>query len=139
MRILIFIGMAAIVTVLTVQASWIGTLCGLALIGLTALLVQSPQPRLSEDNTGNAIQRKVAATLDQVPGITAAHPRDFRRALPIMTLKDGTTVRTWKNPVGCNHIFLADSGGHMVYGAYVGWIHNQGLQKTVAKIRRDFS
>lgn len=139
MRILTIIGIGAVVAVLTVQASWIGAICGLALVGLTKLAAQSPNNPPPNYNASNTIQREVATILDQVPGITAAHPRDFPKSLPIMTLKDGTTVRTWKNSVSFNHVFLADNTGQMIYGGYVGWIHDQRLQKAIAKIRRQFS
>jgi cbb3-type cytochrome oxidase subunit 3 len=77
--------------------------------------------------------------LDKVPGMTAAHPRDFNRSRCIFKLKDGTQVRTWKNPAGVDHIFLADNTGKMIYGGFVGWIHSAGLNQVISQIRRDFT
>ena len=48
------------------------------------------------------------AILENVPGMTRAHHRDFKSSHPIMRLRDGTVVRTWKNPVGVDHVFLGD-------------------------------
>lgn len=139
MRILATIGIAVSIIILTIQANWIGALCGLALVLFTRLATSRKLPPDPDSGKLTLIQRQATAILDQVPGITAAHPRDFPKALPIMTLKDGTTVRTWKNPMGLDHIFLAGCDDRMIYGAYVGWIHSQGLQKAIAKIRRNFS
>lgn len=138
MRILAIIGIVTILLLLALQVGWIGTLYGLFLVGLTGLAAQPSLPGTVAPPS-NAFLKKVVAILDQVPGITAAHPRDFQKALPIMTLRDGTTVKTWKNLAGLDHIFLADSDNQIIYGAYVGWIHSQGLQKAIAKIRRDFT
>ena len=77
--------------------------------------------------------------LDVVPGMTAASKRDFSKSLSIMTLKDGTIVKTYKNPVGVDHIFLADSEENIIYGGFVGWIHCKGLQNAIAKIRRELT
>ncbi|HEY9880305.1 MAG TPA: hypothetical protein V6D29_17750 [Leptolyngbyaceae cyanobacterium] len=138
-HILGILGIAVVIAILTVQAGWVGAFCGIALVGLTSLVNHPSKPPELSPKDIDGIQRRVAAILDQVQGITAAHPRDFEKALPIMMLKDGTTVRTWKNLVGVDHVFLADKNSQMIYGAYVGWIHNQGLQQAIAKIRREFS
>jgi len=57
--------------------------------------------------------------LDVVTGITAAPRSDFSKSIPIMTLKDGAVVRTWKNLVGYDHVFLSDSKGNIIYGGMV--------------------
>ncbi len=77
--------------------------------------------------------------LDVVPGMTAASKRDFSKSLSIMTLQDGTIVKTYKNPVGVDHIFLADSEENMIYAGFVGWIHYKGLQSAIAQIRRELT
>ncbi|MDF5706421.1 MAG: hypothetical protein PUP90_01765 [Nostoc sp. S4] len=56
-----------------------------------------------------------------------------------MRLRDGTVVRTWKNPVGVDHVFLSDRNHKMIYGGFVGWIHSQGLNQALDCIRRDFT
>ncbi|HEY9879443.1 MAG TPA: hypothetical protein V6D29_13385 [Leptolyngbyaceae cyanobacterium] len=133
------LGIAVAIAILAIQAGWVGAVCGIALVRLTSLVKHPSEPLKTGSGELDGIQREVAAILDKVPGITAAHPRDFEKALPIMMLKDGTTVRTWKNLVGVDHVFLANKNGQMIRGAYVGWIHNQGLQQAIAKIRREFS
>lgn len=72
-----------------------------------------------------------------VPGMTQAHDRDLKRANPIFNLKDGTVVKTWKNPVGVEHIYLADVHGHMIFGGFVGWIHSGGLHQAIEQIYRE--
>ena len=85
------------------------------------------------------VASEVIAILNSVPGMTPAHHRDFKSSNPIMRLRDGTAVRTWKNPVGVDHVFLADRDEKMIYGGYVGWIHSEGLQEAIARIRRNFT
>lgn len=69
--------------------------------------------------------------LQRVPGMTSAHLRDFPRATLALELRDGTTLRTWKNPLGVNHIFVADARGHCVFGGFVGWAHAGGLAQAI--------
>jgi hypothetical protein len=71
--------------------------------------------------------------------MTAAHPRDFQQALAVARLKDGTMLRTWKNPVGFDHVFLANPSNQMIYGGYVGWIHSGGFQKAIVEIKRELT
>jgi hypothetical protein len=63
--------------------------------------------------------------------MTFADERDFKKSRPIFTLRDKTVVRTWKNPLGVEHIFLADNNGKIIYGGFVGWIHSDGLKKAI--------
>ncbi|HAX79633.1 MAG TPA: hypothetical protein DCY88_28325 [Cyanobacteria bacterium UBA11372] len=85
------------------------------------------------------VASEVIAILNKVPGITPAHHRDFKSSNPILRLRDGTALRTWKNPVGVDHVFLADRDERMIYGGYVGWIHSAGLEEAIARIRRNFT
>ncbi|MHC5860882.1 hypothetical protein [Nostoc sp.] len=85
------------------------------------------------------IAKEVMVILENVPGMTRAHHRDFISSHPIMRLRDGTVVRTWKNPVGVDHVFLGDRNDRMIYGGFVGWIHSEGLQQALTRIRRDFT
>ena len=85
------------------------------------------------------VTQEVIAILESVPGMTIAHHRDFKSSNPIIRLSDGTSVRTWKNPLGVDHVFLADCNDKMVYGGYVGWIDSEGLNEAIARIRRDFT
>jgi hypothetical protein len=72
-----------------------------------------------------------------VPGMTQAHDRDFKRANPIFNLKDGTVVKIWKNPVGVEHIFLANAQREMIFGGFVGWVHSGGLHQAIEQIYRE--
>jgi hypothetical protein len=56
-----------------------------------------------------------------------------------MRLRDGTVVRTWKNQLGVDHVFLSDAFDKMIYGGFVGWIHSEGLNQALNRIRRDFT
>jgi len=85
------------------------------------------------------VTKEAIAILESVPGMTKAHHRDFKSSNPIIRLRDGTAVRTWKNPLGVDHVFLADCNERMVYGGYVGWVDSEGLNSAIARIRRDFS
>jgi hypothetical protein len=85
------------------------------------------------------VTQQAIALLNAVPGITSAHHRDFSSATPIARLRDGTTLRTWKNLVGVDHVFLADYNDRMVYGGFVGWIHSEGLHQAIAQIKRELT
>ncbi|MDZ8186115.1 MAG: hypothetical protein RMX96_14835 [Nostoc sp. ChiSLP02] len=85
------------------------------------------------------VTKEVMDILENVPGMTHADQRDFKRSNLIMRLRDGTVVRTWKNPVGVDHVFLGDRTDKMIYGGYVGWIHSEGLKQALTRIRRDFT
>ncbi|MEW6498284.1 MAG: hypothetical protein AB1589_38160, partial [Cyanobacteriota bacterium] len=85
------------------------------------------------------VTQEVIAMLENVPGMTKAHHRDFKSSNPIVRLRDGTAVRTWKNPLGVDHVFLADANNQIVYGGYVGWIHSERLNAAIARIKRDFT
>lgn len=83
--------------------------------------------------------QEVIALLNSVPGMTRAHHRDFNSSRPMMRLRDGTAIRTWKNPMGIDHVFLADRSDRMIYGGFVGWIHSEGLQQSLERIRREYT
>jgi hypothetical protein len=85
------------------------------------------------------VTKEAIAILENVPGITPAHHRDFKSSNPIARLRDGTAVRTWKNLLGVDHVFLADRNDRMVYGGYVGWIHSEGLSQAIDRIRKDLT
>lgn len=84
------------------------------------------------------VTREAISILENVPGMTQAHHRDFKNSQPVMRLRDSSVVRVWKNPFGVDHVFIADASDRMVYGGYVGWIHSEGLNQAIAQIRRDF-
>jgi hypothetical protein len=83
--------------------------------------------------------QKVVEKLIGLPGMTKAHSRDFSRATPLFKLKDGTTVKIFINPLQVNHVFLADANNKMIFGGYVGWIHNQNFNEAIDNIKKEFS
>jgi hypothetical protein len=85
------------------------------------------------------VAEEVIDILDQVSGMTSAHARDFKQATPRFTLCDGSVLKMWKNPVGVDHVFIADINGNMIFGGYVGWIHADELNYAVAQIKRNFT
>lgn len=85
------------------------------------------------------IAQKAVEILVNVPGMTQAHSRDFRRATPIFTLKDGTLIKVFINPGNVKHIFLADSNNKMLFGGYVGWIDTKGLNQAIEKIKQSLT
>ncbi len=82
--------------------------------------------------------RKVVDELINTSGMTLAHSRDFKRATPIFTLDDETVVKHFINPVQVKHIFLSHND-KMIFGGYVGWIHNADLNNTLSRIRRKYA
>jgi hypothetical protein len=46
------------------------------------------------------VAEQVVDFLNQVPGMTEAHSRDFKQATPRFTLRDGSVLKIYKNPVG---------------------------------------
>ncbi|MBD0264427.1 MAG: hypothetical protein ICV78_17370 [Tolypothrix sp. Co-bin9] len=89
-------------------------------------------------NNISEVQQQIVEILNQVQGMTLAHSRDFVRATPLFKLKDGTVVKIYKNPVGVEHIFLANDTGEMVFAGFVGWIHTQCLKVAIQTIKREF-
>lgn len=87
---------------------------------------------------GSNVTLNVIKMLQSVPGITQANKRDVVRAIYQFTLTDGTELKTFKNPVGVDHVFLVDKDGVMVYGGYVGWIHSKGLFSMIDNIRMKY-
>ncbi len=85
------------------------------------------------------IAQKVVEILVNVPGMTQAHSRNFRRSTPIFTLKDGTVIKVFINPANVKHIFLADSNNKMLFGGYVGWIDTKGLNQAIENIKHSLT
>ena len=82
---------------------------------------------------------KVIAELEQVPGITPASSRDLKASTNLFTLRDGTVVSRFVNPVGVHHVFLSSTTGKFIYGGFVGWIHTKGLKQKLDDIREKYS
>lgn len=75
--------------------------------------------------------------LQAVQGITDADKTDFSKSHPHIVFKNGTSVQTWKNHAGVDHVFIADRSGKCVYGGYVGWIHSKYLQTVLETLQND--
>lgn len=88
---------------------------------------------LEPDFTTSLIQR-----LQSVPGMTDGHPRDFPRAKVSIVFKNDVTVRTWKNLVQIDHVFVANPEGECLYSGYLGWLHSQDLRQSLKEISKLF-
>lgn len=93
-----------------------------------------PKPVDSEPELSVILVQRLQA----VPGMTDAHRRDFYRSKLYLKLSDGTAIRTWKNPLQVEHVFVADSEGQCLYAGFVGWIHTDDLRKTLEDIKKEF-
>lgn len=89
------------------------------------------QPREPLSTPEDNLISKLIEYFRAVPGITDASERDFHSGKTIFSFADGTSIRTWKNIVGVNHIFIANKHGKCEYAAFVGWIHSTGLQEAI--------
>jgi pimeloyl-ACP methyl ester carboxylesterase len=72
--------------------------------------------------------------LQQVTGMTDAHRRGFEQSRIYCTFANGLSIRTWKNPLGIDHIFLACPQGNCLYSGFVGWQDAKALQQILAEI-----
>ncbi|RRR75853.1 MAG: serine/threonine protein kinase [Candidatus Viridilinea halotolerans] len=97
-----------------------------------ALMSQPHHP-----NTQQAFMSQLIRRLRAIPGMTDAHDRDFCRARLAITFQDGTTIRLWKNPVGVDHVFVADALGMLHFGGFVGWAHAAGLRRALRAIQAE--
>lgn len=77
--------------------------------------------------------------LSNVPGMTDGHQRDFRQAEIVMYLNDGSTIRTWTNPLGIDHVFVASPDGQCLYAGFVGWLHAQDLRQALQEIKQVYA
>jgi hypothetical protein len=96
----------------------------------------SGKPEIATDTSDLSAQ--VIEKLFNTPGMIQSRGTKFKKATPNFKLNDGTILKTYRNSVGINYIFLADSRGRMIFGGYVGWIHSENLKLTVAEIKRNF-
>jgi pimeloyl-ACP methyl ester carboxylesterase len=75
--------------------------------------------------------------LQAVPGMMDAHPRDFQRSRTILTLPNGTTIRTWRSPLGVDHVFVGCASGRCLYSGFVGWQHAEELRQALQTLQRE--
>jgi pimeloyl-ACP methyl ester carboxylesterase len=82
---------------------------------------------------------QIIRRLHAVPGITDAHWRGFREATVVMKLDNGGTIRTWKNGLGIDHVFVACPEGKCLYAGFVGWLHTPDLEQALTEIRQTYA
>ena len=73
--------------------------------------------------------------LQAIDGMTDGHRRGFDQSSLFLTLEDGTTLRTWANPWGIDHVFVACPEGTCLYSGFVGWGHARELQGTLESLK----
>ena len=88
----------------------------------------------SEDN----LISKLIDHFRTVPGMTDANAKDFTHAKTVFAFAEGVSLRTWKNPVGVKHIFIANQHGKCEYAAFVGWVHTDGLNRAIDQAIKHF-
>lgn len=86
-----------------------------------------------------ALHQDVIQHLRQTPGLTDAHWRGFNQAQIAIKFGDGSTLRTWRNWLGIEHVFLASMDGQCLYAGFVGWLHTQNLHQALAYIEQKYS
>lgn len=82
---------------------------------------------------------KIINELCTVEGITPAASRYLKVSSILFTTNDRTIVSRWKNPAGCEHVFVSDKDGMFLFGGFVGWIHNKGLLSKEDDLRKKYS
>ena len=85
------------------------------------------EPRSPISTLEDSLVSKLIEHFRSVPGITDASQRDFSMSKKVFSFADGTSIRTWKNSVGVDHIFIANKYGKCEYAGFVGWVHSIGL------------
>ncbi|EKQ67028.1 putative hydrolase or acyltransferase of alpha/beta superfamily [Leptolyngbyaceae cyanobacterium JSC-12] len=93
---------------------------------------RSPIPVPSADFSYTLIQR-----LQAVAGMTDGHERDFSKAEIFITYNNGVTIRTWKNLMGIDHVFVACPEGHCLYSGFVGWLHAEDLRQALNELMQE--
>lgn len=97
-------------------------------------IAQRSLPTHRPSDRADAKVAEAIAQLRAVPGMTDAAYRDLPRARVRCQLAPGFSLRTWRNPVGLYHVFLANDQEQCLYAGYVGWLHNQPLNRVLAEL-----
>lgn len=77
--------------------------------------------------------------LQAIPGLTDGHRRDFEAASVALTLPDGSSIRTYRNLLGIDHVFVASAMGDCLYAGFVGWLHSLDLHRELAAIAQEYA
>ncbi|HEY9881719.1 MAG TPA: lysophospholipase [Leptolyngbyaceae cyanobacterium] len=90
----------------------------------------------TDTNLGETlVTHPIIQRLRAIPWMTDGHPRDFGKAKVFLTLPDGSTLRTWRNPFGIFHIYVADPEDRCRYSGFIGWIHEADLWQALQEIK----
>jgi hypothetical protein len=86
----------------------------------------------------NTLTLELIEHFRDVSGMTDANSRDLRHAKTIFSFADGTSLHTWKNIFGVDHIFIANADGGCQYAGFVGWVDSAGLKRATDKAIASF-
>ncbi|MCU0537324.1 MAG: lysophospholipase [Hydrococcus sp. Prado102] len=75
--------------------------------------------------------------LRSIPGMTDAHRRGFSSAQTYLTFKSGITLRTWKNSLQIQHVFVGGCQEDCLWGGFVGWLHDRSLQEVLTTFKKE--
>jgi hypothetical protein len=108
--------------------------------GLDAIVnpVNQPIKEIKIASHLSPLEQEIVDRLWRVEGMTQAKPTHFLKATPLFMLKEKMVIKIYQNLLKVTHIFVANKKGEMLFGGYIGWIHNQGLESTLEQIRQDF-
>lgn len=108
--------------------------------GLDAIVnpINQPTNEIKIASNLSSSEQEIVDRLWRVEGMTQAQLTHFLQATPLFTLKEKMIIKIYQNPFKVTHIFLANKKGEVLFGGYVGWIHNHGLESTLESIRQDF-
>jgi pimeloyl-ACP methyl ester carboxylesterase len=98
----------------------------------------NPQLGLPLEST---LANQLVQRLRNVPGMTDTDYRDFRRSRIVVRFPGDLTLHTWKNPLGINHVYLAQqqrnqSQFQCLYAGYVGLLHTNDLRRAIQEIHQ---
>lgn len=82
-------------------------------------------------------QQVLIRRLQSIEGMTDGHERDFPKADIFLSYSNGVTLRTWKNLMGVDHVFVADPDGKCLYSGFVGWLHAEDFRRTLNDLRAE--
>ena len=89
---------------------------------------------IAEDDYASQIIRYLRVT----PGMIDTDYREFGRSQTILQLKQGITIRAWKNFAQIEHIFVADASAQCLYAGFVSWRHQQPLRTMLKQIQQNY-
>jgi hypothetical protein len=95
-------------------------------------------PQIPVDDRGADFSTLLIHQIRLVPGITDAHRRDFYRSRAYISFHNGITIRTWRNPLQVEHVFIGNNEGQCLYGGFVGWLHADGLHRSLEGIKKQY-